>query len=226
MIFNFKVHSQVVIEEEITTDTIEIFSAALRDSDYEKKGRIAMWSTILLPGLGHQFLHKDSKALIYFAVEATAIIGMIFNEKYSQKLYSDSRSFAWHYANTNSQKPAAHSYWQLIGDKYFLNYKHYNNAVELNGEYNLKKTDPNEFWEWESDSYQTKYRGIREDAIRFHVISSFFLGAMFLNRIVSFIDIRVSSKYHSVQNESKNIQFHPTYSSVQNEIGISLTGNF
>ena len=218
--------SQVIIEEEVTTDTIDIFSTTELDSKHFKSARIALWGNLLVPGLGHQYLQKDSRAIIYFAAEAIALMGMIFNERYAQKLYNDSRSYAWKYARTNSQKETDHLYWQIIGNKHFLNYKQYNNAIELNGEYDLKKTDSNELWTWESDIHQSKYRDIRESAMRFHVTSSFFISAMFLNRIISFIDIRVASKYRSIQSKSNKVTILPVYSSSEKKSGLFIINDF
>jgi hypothetical protein len=221
-----EIYSQVTVEEEITTDTLDLFSSAKEYSKHTKSARIALWGNILLPGLGHQYLQKDRKAIIYFATEAIVIMGMIFNKGYSQNLYNDSKSYAWKYARTTSQKETDHNYWQIIGNKHFLSYKQYNNAVELNGEYSLKKTDPNELWVWESDRHQSKYRDIREKAVRFHVISSFFLGAMFVNRIVSFIDIRVTSKYQPIQSKLNKVKILPTCSFSEKKTGLVIINEF
>ncbi|MCI0472872.1 MAG: hypothetical protein L0Y76_04735, partial [Ignavibacteria bacterium] len=69
-------------------------------------------------------------------------------------------------------------------------------------------------------------RDIRKTATTFHVVSSFFLGAMVLNRAISFIDVRIASKYTTLQSTKADIRFQPNYSLATKEIGLSLTGNF
>ena len=221
-----RVPAQVVIEEEITTDTVNILTADKAKSQHEKSPRLAMMANLLVPGLGHKYLGKEGRAMVYFASEALCIFGLIYSETYSKKMFKNSKSYAWKYAATNSTRRADDEYWKIIGNKYYKNYKEYNYEMELIGETDKKYVEPDETWYWEDDYYQTRYRDIRKTATTFHVVSSFFLGAMILNRAISFIDVRIASKYTTLQSVKAEIRLEPLYSLNKKEVGISLTGNF
>lgn len=219
-------NAQVIVEETITTDTVDIFAQALDKSIQKKSPRLAMWANILVPGLGHQYLGKNKRAFTYFTTEALLIFGMVFTERYSKKMFENSRSYAWKYAATTSKKDPENEYWKILGNKFFLSAYEFNNVMELNGEYDEKYVNPDELWYWENEIYQENYREIRKIGTRFHIASSFFLGAMILNRAVSFIDVRLASKYRTVQGNRTNIDIHPHYSLSDKEIGVYLTSTF
>lgn len=218
--------AQVVVEEVVTTDTVDIFAKLEEDSKQRKSPKLAMLANILVPGLGHQYIGNYSRAMGYFAAEALFVFGMVFCESYSKKLYGDSRSYAWMYAGTQSTKDVDDKYWKIIGNKYYMTYKEYNNEMNLIGAYEKKYVDVDELWAWSDESYRDAYNEIRNDATRFHVVSSFFLGAMLLNRAVSFIDVRIASKYATVQSRRTGIAIQPHYSFSVREVGVSLTSDF
>ncbi len=218
--------AQVIVEETITTDTVDIFAQAQDKSAQKKSPRLAMWANILLPGLGHQYLGENKRAFTYFATEALLIFGMVFSQRYSSKMFHNSRSYAWKYAATTSTMDPENEYWKILGNKFFLSSDEFNNVMELNAEYDEKYVDPDELWYWENEIYQENYRDIRKTATRFHIASSFFLGAMILNRAVSFIDVRIASKYHTVQGRRSDIDIHPHYSLLEKKMSISLSGTF
>jgi len=218
--------AQVVIEEEITTDTVNILTADKAASQRAKSPRLAMMANLLVPGLGHKYIGKEGRAMVYFASEALFIFGLIYSETYSRKMYDNSKSYAWKYAGTRYEKESDDEYWKVIGNKYYRSYKDYNYEMELIGQPDKKYSEPDDLWYWEDDYYQTRYREIRKTATSFHVVSSFFLGAMILNRAISFIDVRIASKYTTLQTTKAEIRLKPLCSLNKKELGISLTGNF
>ncbi len=218
--------AQVVVEETITTDTVDIFAQREESSRQKKSPRLAMFSTLLLPGLGHQYLGKNERAFTYFATEALLIFGIVFTESYSKKIYRNSRSYAWRYADTKCTKNMENEYWKIIGNKFFLSSDEYNNVMELNAEYDEKYVNPNETWYWEHEEYQEHYREMRKTGTRFHIISSFFLGGMILNRAISFIDVRIASKSETVRGQRSRVDVQPHYSYTDKEIGVSVSTSF
>ncbi len=94
------VYSQIVVEEDTkTTDTINIFESAETEPGKKKSPRLAMLANLLIPGLGHQYLGDKQRAFVYFSTEAALIFGMVFCERYSTKIFSDSRGYAGKYAD-------------------------------------------------------------------------------------------------------------------------------
>lgn len=224
--YRLPLSAQVVVEEEVTTDTIDIFATEEDKLDQKKSPRLAMWANLLVPGLGHQYIGKQKRAFGYFTAEALFIFGMVFSERYSKKMFENSRSYAWKYGATKCTKDPDNEYWKIIGNKYYMGYEQFNNEMELIDQTDKKYVEPDETWYWEDEYYQETYRDIRKTSTRLHIISSFFLGAMILNRAVSFIDVRIASKYRTVQSKNAKIDIQPHYSLLDREVGLSLTKNF
>jgi hypothetical protein len=57
-----------------------------------------------------------------------------------------------------------------------------------------KYVEPHLQWQWIDESYMEEYEVLWENATRFHVVSTFFIGAMILNRVIAFIDVRAATK--------------------------------
>lgn len=201
---SFSVSAQVIIEEEIVTDSIDIF--AYKEPD--KKPGVAMFMSLLLPGLGHQYLDKPQRAVVYLASEALFIFGLIYSESYSRKLFNDAEVYAWQYAGARGGNGANDFYWQNVGK--FMDSEEYNRVLELNRLEDIdemKYVDDNLQWRWPNDSLMEEYNEIRANATRFHVASNFFWIGMILNRVVAFIDTRVATKYKGIRT-SMNVYPH------------------
>ncbi len=215
--------SQIVIEEDVrSTDTIDIFKSAEREQT--KSPRLAMFANLLVPGLGHKYLGFERRSFIFFATEALLITGSVFSERYSHKLYTNAISYAHNYAKISTDKDIDHIYWKIIGDKDFPTYKHFNNAADNDRIFDEKYVKPDETWVWEADVYQEHYRKTRKEAMAFHVTSSFFIGAMILNHVVAFIDVRIMAKRRSYASTTPTIL--PYYSYRNKKVGLVLAKNF
>ncbi len=219
-------YSQIVVEEDIkTTDTVNIFESTESETEKKKSAKLAMFMNILIPGLGHQYMGDKQRAFVYFSTEAALIFGMVMCERYSKNVFSNSRSYAFQHAGVQSTRDKDDEYWRVIGIDFFQSYDQYNTAIENNREFDLKYVEPDERWQWEADFYQKRYRKLRQDAMNFHVVSSFFLGAALLNHVVSFIDVRITSKRRSAYNQ-KAVNILPYYSFSNKEVGLSIARNF
>jgi hypothetical protein len=219
-------HAQVVVEETITTDTVDIFAKSEKAGEGRRVPKLSMLMNLVLPGLGHQYLGENKRAMVYFSTEALLVFGMVFSESYSRKMYRNSKSYAWRYAGTSCTKDPEDEYWKIIGNKYYMSYMEFNDEMELINEMDMKYVEPDELWYWESEYYQENYREMRKTATSLHVVSSFFLGAMILNRVVSFMDARIASKYDTYQSSRNNVEILPYYSLNEGEVGVSISGNF
>lgn len=228
LIFIISVSSQVIIEEDVSTDTINLFDASKASKNYDDEAKsvsLAMFGNVLLPGLGHKYLGEDKKAFSYFAIEAVALLGTVFSRQYSHKVYSNSRAYAHNYAATRSTRGETDEYWKDMAVKRFKTVDIYNEEQELNRKPENKYLDDKDYWEWSSDDAQDKYREMRETASNLQVASSFFLGAMILNRAVSMIDGRISAKKY---NESifRDISFEPRNSLSGDGVALAMVKKF
>jgi hypothetical protein len=71
----------------------------------------------------------------------------------------------------------------------------YNEYVELSrGSADALSQDPETWWRWADESQKDEYNNIRQKARNFRTASSFFVGALVVNRIISTIDLRVFRK--------------------------------
>ena len=226
ILYVVSLHAQVVVEETITTDTVDIFAKSDKAQEGRRFPKLSMLMNLVLPGLGHQYLGEEKKAMVYFSTEALLIFGMVFSESYSKKMYRNSKSYAWRYAGTRCTKDPEDEYWKIIGNKYYMSYMEFNDEMELINEMDMKYVEQDELWYWESEYYQENYREMRKTATSFHVVSSFFLGAMILNRVISFMDARIASKYDTYQAKRNEIEVLPYYSLNDREVGVAITGNF
>lgn len=207
----FSVGAQLSVES-ITTDSVNLF---VDNKEAAKSSRVALGATVLLPGLGHQYIGRSNSALVYFTADILSLFGAIFSEQYSHKLQSEARGYAGQYASVQAENKDGR-YWQMVGS--FNSMREYNDAIGLNradGAYE----DESYNWYWADDSYRDEYNKIRNNSHKFHTATAFFIGAMVLNRIVSFVDIRSSTRH-------KSIKFAPTVSSTMQSSGISVTANF
>jgi hypothetical protein len=219
-------YSQIVVEEDTkTTDTIDIFRTVDTDAENAKSPKLAMLMNILVPGLGHQYLDMKKRAFVYFSTEVALMFGMVMCEGYSKKIFSDSRSYAFQFAGISSTRDPDDEYWRIIGDDFFQSYDQYNAAIENNRDFDMKYVQPDERWQWEADFYQDRYRKLRQDAMNFHVVSSFFLGAVLLNHVVAFIDVRIASRRQTNYSHNKTTIL-PYYASTNKTLGLTVSRTF
>jgi hypothetical protein len=210
--------AQIVTEEVITTDSVDLFAAP--DSTGTSAGW-AMVQTLLVPGLGHQYLGKPRRALTYLGAEALFVFGAILCERYSDRLTEDSRRFAWTYAGAQGGTGADERYWRQVG--LYLDADEYNRVQELNRTPEDKYVAPNLQWAWPDESYMDDYVGRRDNATSLHVVSTFLIAAMVLNRVVSFIDVRVTTLRRS---RDRATTLRPHVSDGLRRVGLLLQHRF
>ncbi|MFP4416589.1 MAG: DUF6677 family protein [Fibrobacterota bacterium] len=211
--------AQVIVEPEVQTDSI-VFE---QENKSDKSPTVAKLTTILIPGLGHQYLGNRGRALTYFTAEAAFIFGLIFTEQFSQKMFDDSRAYAARYAQASGGAGADEYYWKNVGSE--MSSADYNTRMEQYRVPEEKYIAENLYWNWDDETRKEEYNQMREDATLLHVGSSFFLAAMVLNRAIAFIDIRRSLRYNSISRQNA-LKFHPHHNIASGRSGITLSGTF
>jgi hypothetical protein len=213
--FLFKqVFSQLVVEEGVTTDTINLFT---KSNQFKKSEFLSIGASILLPGLGHQYLGDNKKAIIYYSTEALFIfLGITCNHQ-SKIIFNNAKAFAWEHAGIKAPSSYDDALWQNIGrydesDGFNQDISRgYNKEMELiyrDQEKNYLL--PELQWRWDDPENRKKYSAILQQSMSYQVASYFFIGAIVLNRLAAFIDTRLL--YKKIESGFlSSIKFTPYY---------------
>lgn len=212
--------AQITVEEEVITDSVDVFATPEQSG---KSPQLAMLGSILIPGLGQQYLGKQQRALAYFTAEALFLAGAIFCEQYSQRHFRDARSYARTYAWAEGGAGADEAYWRNLTQ--YMDAEGYNHVQELNRTPEHKYVERHLQWQWIDESFMERYSRIWENATRFHVASSFLIGAMVLNRVISFVDARTATRYRGVQG-SAALRVYPEVASDLSSVGLRISHRF
>jgi hypothetical protein len=220
LFFTSVLFSQINIDT-ITTDTIDIFRQSTTKD--EMVTTAALWSSLLLPGSGHQMSNRPRSALVYISADVLSLFGAIYFYQLSQKHTKNSKALAYMHAEVADNASGDEYFWQIIGS--FNNYYDYHKAYPIDMRVPSDKfNELNFYWNWGQDTlYRDKYVDLQKLSKQMGTISSFCIGAMVLNRIIAFIDLRstgrnrrytqLSSSFFTpiVNSSSKGITFSTTF---------------
>jgi hypothetical protein len=85
-------------------------------------------------------------------------------------------------------------FWQYVAA--FNSSADYNNTARLA---RLEKDDyynqENYQWRWGSEDLRKEFNSRRNNARKLHIASAFCIGAMVLDRVIAFVDVRAATKY-------------------------------
>jgi hypothetical protein len=221
---------QVVVEDSVTTDTVDLFAKTAEGS--EKSGILAMAASIVLPGLGQQYLGQKERALAYFSAEALFIFGAVACNSISSQIFNNAKAYAWEHANVTGGAGADAVFWQNM--RYFdesdgLNQsisRGYNQMQELI--YRDQEKDyltSNLQWRWDDPSNRKTYATFLNKSHSYQVAASFLVGAMVLNRLVSFVDARFAAQ-HQVSASRSALLISPSCDPRTGSSGICLNADF
>jgi hypothetical protein len=220
--------AQVIVENAIATDSVDLFSEP--EVQTRLSPTIAMVSSLILPGSGHYFLERNRSALAYFTAEAAAIFGLFFCDHYAKKLALDAAGYAWTHAGAQgSIKSADDYYWKQVAR--YMDVQDYNTMITIDRlDAGKKYTGENQYWRWDDESSKDRFNSVLSTSRLFGVVSSFCLGALVLDRIIAFIDIRsVTRNYGTKQTgglAARRITVHPCVYASSSSVDLRLTGTF
>jgi len=220
---------QVTVEGGVTTDTIDLFA---KSASSGASGILAMGASLVVPGLGQQYLGQHGRALAYYSAEALFIFGAVFCNAYSKQIFNNAKAFAWDHANVTGGPGADDKFWRNV--RYYdesdgLNQsisRGYNKTQELI--YRDQENDyltPNLQWRWDDPSNRLTYGAFLDKSQAYQVASSFFIGAMVLDRVVSFVDARFSAQ-HLTSSRLSAMHVVPRYDFQNGTSGICLNAEF
>jgi hypothetical protein len=208
----------------ITTDSIDLFSGSR--SGPEKSAKAALAATLLIPGSGHHYLGRNRSALGYISADAASLFAFFFCAHYAHKLAQDAAGYAWIHSGAQGEiKTADDYYWKLVGN--FMDVDEYNEVMDLNRTPEDKITDETKAWHWDDESSQERFNDLRTHSRGYRVASSFLLGALVLNRVVAFIELRTFSRRSSIKRSKTGlISLSPSIACSPNSMECSLNGTF
>ncbi|MBN1981301.1 MAG: hypothetical protein JW795_07215 [Chitinivibrionales bacterium] len=198
LVYSQEAFNQVVTEETITTDTISLLSQETVRQTKNASMVMPLVANAIVPGVGYYLVGDEQRAFASMTIEAVGLVSALWCSRYAQSLMTDSRNFATLYAGCRSSRVPSDSYWNTIGTAAFFNDKQYNEIQRLNGETDAARyyLSVDDRWAWISPEAQKRYRDIRSNGRRFTVASSFCIGVLVLNHIVSFVNLRFLTKNH------------------------------
>jgi len=209
----------VIVEEDIVTHDVNLFDPVINDDG--RNIYTAMGASLVLPGLGHYYVDKPKSAFVYLAVDFASIVGAVVFQSFASQREKDARAFAHAAAGIERAPRRDDAYWRFVGA--FMDAESYNNAVEISrGSPDDMYLKPETWWRWGDESQQKEFNDIRQTARNFRVTSSFFIGALVANRIVSTVDLRV---FHRKSLTSK-IQFQPALAPDMRSNSLTLKTEF
>lgn len=184
-----QVAAQVTVEDEIVTSEVSFFNES---ADKQRNLIAAMSLSLALPGMGHYYIDKPKSAFVYLSVDLASLFGAVVFYGLAGERERNARSFAVSMAGIG-RAPSGEAYWRNVGA--FMDAAEYNESVELSrGEADALYQDQESWWHWADGEQQDEYNNQRQKARNFRVASSFFVGALVVNRIISAIDLRVFGK--------------------------------
>jgi hypothetical protein len=182
---------QITVES-ISTDTIDLFSNEKEQTNQPSSGA-AMALSLLIPGLGHQYTDRSSSALAYLTFDVLSLAGIIFFERYSRQFESNARGFAAMYADADASIKSE-KFWQYVAA--------FNSSTDYNNTARLARLEKDEYynqenyqWRWGSEDLRKEFNSRRNNARKLHIASAFCIGAMVLDRVIAFVDVRAATKY-------------------------------
>jgi len=210
--------SQVTVEQEISTDSVDVFFHNENEGKL-KSANLAMATSVLLPGLGYQQFERPNKALVFFTTDLLMLVGAAFCWNYSDRLWRDAQGYSGLYAGVTYGDRKDSKFWENVGN--YQDLSSYNEIQDLNRtqeeKYGIEKN-----WYWIDPYYKDEYNKIRNRSRTYSIAASCFIGAMVLERVIAFVDIRTTAR-NSTHGFATSISLHPV---IDNGPGLRLSADF
>ncbi len=149
-----------------------------------KDRKKALLRSLILPGAGEYYLGKKNLALAFFATEVTLWLSYLAFQQYGKWVRQDALIFAaTHSGAIIAGKPS--QFFVDIGN--YTDIYQYNDAKLRFGEYEKYYAEADYFWSWDLDSSRQKFENMRIASDRARNRSTYVLGAVFANHLISAI---------------------------------------
>jgi hypothetical protein len=149
-----------------------------------KDRKKALLRSLILPGAGEYYLGKKSLARVFFATEVTLWLGYLAFQQYGKWVRQDALAFAATHSGAKiAGKPS--QFFVDIGN--YTDIYQYNDAKLRYGENEKYYAEADYFWSWDKDANRQKFENMRIASDRARNRSTYVLGAIFANHLISAI---------------------------------------
>lgn len=220
--------AQIVIEE-VGSDSSKNRSVTIGSDSVAgtKKVWRAAFLSLALPGMGQYYLENKTKGTVYLSMDLVLLGGSIFTEATSRRTYHNSINFARSNAQTVSQRDWKDNYWNDIafGDSTITTSADWNAELAKGRDFERQYIGE-DTWDWgNSMDAKNSYIRQRARAEKWHTAAFVFVGGMLVNRVVSFVDARISANLYNSSLFS-SISVVPHYSILTDIGGLTVSGTF
>ncbi len=191
-----------------------------------KDRKKALLRSLILPGAGEYYLGKKNLALAFFATEVTLWLSYLAFQQYGKWVRQDALAFAATHSGAKiAGKPS--QFFVDIGN--YLDIYQYNDAKLRFGEYEKYYAEADYFWSWDLDSSRQKFENMRIASDRARNRSTYVLGAVFANHLISAIHAswqthRYNKKIDKVTTSNIHINVSANY--LIGELSIQIQREF
>ncbi len=211
------------------TNSVNLGSTFVSSNDQpkpDKDRKKAFLRSLILPGAGEYYLGKHTLAKAFFATEVTLWLSYFAFRQYGKWIREDALAFA----ATNSAaeiKGKPSQFFVDIGN--YIDIYQYNDAKLRFGEYEKVYDEQDYFWSWDRDNSRRKFENMRIAGDRALNRSTFVLGAVFANHLISAIHASWQTHRHNKkldQVSRSNIQMHISTNYFTGEISLNIKKEF
>jgi hypothetical protein len=191
-----------------------------------KDRKKAFFRSLILPGAGEYYLGKHSLARAFFATEVTLWLSYFAFRQYGKWVRDDALAFAaTHSASEIEGKPS--QFFVDIGN--YIDVYRYNDAKLRFGEYEKVYDEQDYFWSWDQDKNRRKFENMRIAGDRALNRSTFVIGAVFANHLISAIHASWQTYRYNKrldQVSKSNIQIHINTNYFTGEVSLRIQKEF
>lgn len=212
-----------------SSNSSEIGSTFVLSNDQSrphKDRKKAFLRSLILPGAGEYYLGKHTLAKAFFATEVTLWLSYFAFRQYGQWVRDDALAFAATHSTAEIEgKPS--QFFVDIGN--YIDVYQYNAAKLRFGEYEKVYNEGDYFWSWDRDKNRQKFENMRIAGDRALNRSTFVIGAVFANHLISAIHASWQTHRYNkkLDNLSKsNIQLHFNTNYFTGEISLNIQKEF
>ena len=214
--------------EPVTKKTTAFGQKTLKEkTGFRGKSRTkAIILSLLVPGAGEYYIGQKRKARYFFVAEAINIIGFISYKVAADWKRDDMICYGATYAGA-SMDGKSDLFYDMMG--YYTNNEHYNSEGRVGDPWRPYYPDNDEYhWQWQSTEEMATFKSLKDREGQLIQRSKFMLGLAVVNRIVSVIDVALSSRHlksgssgeFSQQNDSR-LEFSINPTSVNQQVALT-----
>ena len=190
------------------------------DKDFEKPFISPILKSLILPGWGEYSLGYKQRGRIMILSESVIFFSILGSYFYANKFEQNYKAYASEHANVTTIGKNR-QYWIDIGNyssidqfnEEHLRWRDFNAVYEKDNNWN---------WLWDNDQNRIFFEKMRIKGDTWKLRSSFLIGGMVLNHIISAIDALYLSRISAIDNAELN----PIYYPHNNQYKLILNVNF